>query len=242
MHSGALTDVFPAEAGPTNPVPYISAGERLLIKHPPIKPPLFLQRIRLIHRKPKPMAFLRIKMAFCSDASGFEGGEHGAGLVGDYDGVEFALEEDHGYADVVGVQEGGAGVVAFEVVFGVADEPVEVVAFELVRGLAQRYRVADAVEAGACAEDGVEGQGAEGGVAACAAAADECLGRVDQAALGQMGDDGAGVFDIGHAPVQVQALAIGAAVAGAAAIVEVGDGKAALGPVLDFRVEHRVAG
>lgn len=40
----------------------------------------------------------------------------------------------------------------------------------------------------------------------------------------------------------MQGLPIRSAVAAAAAVVEVGHGKAALGPILDARIEHRITG
>lgn len=87
----------------------------------------------------------------------------------------------------------------------------------------------------------MEGQGAECGIAARAAAANEGLAAVDQALCGEVLDGRAGICHIAFAPAQVQRLAIGAAVSGAAAVVQVGNRKASLGPVLDARVKHRVA-
>ena len=88
----------------------------------------------------------------------------------------------------------------------------------------------------------MEGQGTQRGVAPGTAAADEGLTRVDQAEFGQMVDGGAGIPHIELAPVEVQGLAIGTAIAGTAPVVEVGHGETALGPVLDACIEHRVAG
>ncbi|MNF61069.1 hypothetical protein D3C84_427010 [compost metagenome] len=88
----------------------------------------------------------------------------------------------------------------------------------------------------------MERQGAEGGVAAGTAAADKRALRVDQLALGQVPDHGAGIFDVNLAPAQVQGLAIVPAIAAAATVIEVGHGEAALGPELDARIEHRIAG
>ncbi|MNP23105.1 hypothetical protein D3C76_1158030 [compost metagenome] len=114
--------------------------------------------------------------------------------------------------------------------------------FELVRCPGQRLRITDAIQAGTGAEYIMERQGAEGGVAAGTAAADKRALRVDQLALGQVPDHRAGIFDVNLAPAQVQGLAIVPAIAAAATVIEVGHGEAALGPVLDAWIEHRVAG
>ncbi|MCY1406603.1 hypothetical protein D9M71_218740 [compost metagenome] len=139
------------------------------------------------------------------------------------------------------MQQRRASLIAFCIRHGITDQPVQVITFELVRGPGQRQRIADAVKTGARAEDIMKGQGAEGGIAAGAAAADKGLGRVDQLAIGQVLDHRAGILDIDFTPAQVQGLAIRPAVAAAAAVVEVSHGEAALGPVLDTRVERRVA-
>lgn len=53
---------------------------------------------------------------------------------------------------------------------------------------------------------------------------------------------GAGIFHVHFAPAQVQRLAVGTAITRAAPVIQVGYGKATLGPELDTRVEHRIAG
>ncbi len=88
----------------------------------------------------------------------------------------------------------------------------------------------------------MEGQGAERGVPTRTAATDKGLSFVNQAALGQMFHDCTSVFDVRHAPGQVQALPVHATVAAAATIIEVCHGEAAVRPVLNARVQHRVAG
>ena len=88
----------------------------------------------------------------------------------------------------------------------------------------------------------MECQRAQGGVAPCAAATNKRSAGSNQFLLGEITDNRASIFDIRNAPIQMQGLTIVTAIAGAAAIVEVGHGKAALGPVLNARVEHRVTG
>lgn len=97
------------------------------------------------------------------------------------------------------MQQRGSCGVAFGILHRVADQPIEVVTFELVSGAAKGHGVAHAVKTGACAEDVVKSQRTQGSVATGAAAADECLVTVNQPAVGQMGNDGTGVFDI-HPP------------------------------------------
>ena len=115
------------------------------------------------------------------------------------------------------------------------DQAVEIAALELVGVARQRLEVADPVVAGAGPEQVVEGERAERGVAAGAAAGDGQTPRVRPA----VGDQEArGVHAVQHvdlAPAPVQALAVGAAVAGAAAVVDVADREAARGPELASR-------
>src|SRR5690606_2096337 len=111
-----------------------------------------------------------------------------------------------------------------------ADEAIEVAALELVRLARQRLEVAHAVVARPGLEHVCEGEGAEGGVAAGAVAGDR-EARAVRLALGDQtlrGEDA--VADVDLAPASVQALAVGAAEAGAAAVVDVDHGEAAAGP------------
>ncbi|MNN89680.1 hypothetical protein D3C81_2075300 [compost metagenome] len=85
-------------------------------------------------------------------------------------------------------------------------------------------------------------QGTQGGVAAGTAAANERVLAIDQALCGEVRHHRAGIFDIHLAPAQMQGLPVRSAVAAAAAVVEVGHGEAALGPILDAWIEHRIAG
>ncbi|MNO03410.1 hypothetical protein D3C81_2241060 [compost metagenome] len=65
---------------------------------------------------------------------------------------------------------------------------------------------------------------------------------VDQTAFGQVFDRRAGILYIALAPAQVQGLAIFATITSTAPIVQVGNGEATLGPVLNPWVQHRIAG
>lgn len=151
-----------------------------------------------------------------------------------------ALEENHRRLDPIRMMQRRPLAVALGIPLGIADQPVEVVGLELVGHRRQRQRIADAIEARAGAKYLAESQRAQRRVAACAAAAHEGPSRVD--AVGQMGDHGAGIGHVGHAPTLPQRVTIGTAKAAAAAVVEVGDGEATLRPELDTRIEHGVAG
>jgi hypothetical protein len=86
-----------------------------------------------------------------------------------------------------------------------------------------RLQVADAVVGRAGGEDVVERERGQRRVAAGAAAPDGEPGRVDVAALDQESGAGDAVVDVVDAPGAVERLAVGAAVAGAAAVVDVQD-------------------
>ena len=62
---------------------------------------------------------------------------------------------------------------------------------------------------------------------------------VDQADLGEMAHGVSAVVDVGDAPLAVEGPPIGAAVAGAAAVVDVEHRKTAAGPVLGAKIERR---
>jgi hypothetical protein len=104
-----------------------------------------------------------------------------------------------------------------------ADQPVEVARLELVSVACHGLQVADAVMGGAGGEDVVEGERREGGVAAGAAAADREPSRVDIAARDEELSARDAVVDIVDAPSVTEGLAVGAAVAGAATVVDVED-------------------
>ena len=112
------------------------------------------------------------------------------------------------------------------------DQAVEVAALELVGVARQRLEVADPVVAGAGPEQVVEGQRAERGVAAGAAAGDGETARVGPALGDQEARGVHAVQDVDLAPAPLEALAVGAPVAGAAAVVDVAHRKAARGPEL----------
>src|SRR5262249_47865777 len=118
-----------------------------------------------------------------------------------------------------------------------ADQPVEIAGFELVRVARQRRDVADAVIAGAAAEEVVEYQRGKRGVAAGAAAADDDALGGDEPASDEEAGAVEAVVDVDDAPVAMQPVAIGAAEAAAAAVVDVKHRDAAARPVLGGETE-----
>ena len=110
-----------------------------------------------------------------------------------------------------------------------------------MRILGQRFEIADAVVAGTGSEDVAKCERAERRVAAGAAAAYGQPIAVNFAALREIARALDAVIDIDDAPASVQPFSIGAAVARAAAVVDVEDGDAAAGPILDRIFERRRA-
>ena len=119
------------------------------------------------------------------------------------------------------------------------DQFVQIAALELVGVAGQGGHVGDAVIVGAGLEHRGLRQGAQHRIAAGAAAADGSLVRVDLARAAEIFRHRGHVLDVDHAPFAVQALAIGPPVAGAAAIIDVGDSETPRGPELDGRAEGR---
>ena len=121
-------------------------------------------------------------------------------------------------------------------------EPIHVARLELVGVARQHFEIADAVVAGAGLERVVERQRRERRVAAGAAAARDEPRGVRLPRRHQVRGRIHGIAHVHDAPLAVQPLAIGAAIAGAAAVVHVDHGEAAGRPELHFWVEHRVGG
>lgn len=214
----------------------------LLHQHPAIKFPLFFQGMRQVLRLAEPMPLSRIKVPFSVDPVGLQRCQHGPRLFRHHHCIQLTLEENHRHLDALCMQQRRALAIAVSVPLRVADQPVQIITLELVGGTAQGYRVADPVQAGAGAKHVLERQSAQGGVAPGTAAADERLAFVDHALSCQVFDYRAGIGHIALAPALVQCLAVFPTIAGAAPVVEVGHGKAALGPILDTRVEHGITG
>src|SRR5918993_3561939 len=101
-----------------------------------------------------------------------------------------------------------------------------------------RLQIADAEVAGAGPEEIAERQGGERRVATGAPAANGGALGIDQTALDQIPGAVDVVIDVDDPPGVIQPLAIRAAVASAAAVVDVEDGKSTGGPELDRQAER----
>src|ERR671911_880375 len=93
-------------------------------------------------------------------------------------------------------------------------------------------QIADAKVAGAGAEEIAECEGSESRVAARAPAANGGAFGIDQTALDQIPGAVDVIVDVDDPPRVIQPLPVGAAVAGAAAVVDVEDGEPAGRPEL----------
>src|SRR5580765_6932412 len=98
------------------------------------------------------------------------------------------------------------------------DEPVEVARLEFVRVVDHEREVADTVVACAATEDIAERQAGERGVAAGAAAANDEFSWVGLAPVGQEAGGVHGIVNVNDSPGVTEAVAVVAAVAGAAAV------------------------
>ncbi len=135
--------------------------------------------------------------------------------------------------------DGGALVVHGTALRPGRDQPVEVPRLELVRLRGQRTQVGDAEVAGAGGEHtGTHAEGGQRRVAAGRAAADGHAGRVHPSRVGEEARAGDDVVQVQDPPAALQRVPVAAAVAGRAAVVDVGDAEAPGGPVLDLEVER----
>ncbi len=117
------------------------------------------------------------------------------------------------------------------------DERIEVARFEFVRVLRQHLDIADPVVAGTGRERVVKGQCRQRGVAAGAAPADDQALGIGLTPGDKLQRPVDAIGDVHEAPASLQAIAIRAPKAGAAAVVDVEDRKPAAGPELNARVE-----
>src|SRR5712692_4327288 len=118
------------------------------------------------------------------------------------------------------------------------DQALLVTRFELVRVSRQGFEVANAVVARACPEKITKSERAQCGVAAGAAAGDGQPFPVYLTPLNQEASAVHAVVYVHDSPLAFEPLPIGAAIAGAAAIVHIEDGDTTAGPVLNPQVER----
>src|ERR671912_126539 len=101
-----------------------------------------------------------------------------------------------------------------------------------------RLQIADAEVAGASAEEIAEREGGERRVAAGAPATNGGALGIDETTLDQILGAIDVVIDVDDPPRVSQPLPVGTAVASAAAVVDVEDGKSSGGPVLERQAER----
>src|SRR5579871_6410014 len=92
--------------------------------------------------------------------------------------------------------------------------------------------------AGAAAEVVAEGQRSQYGVAARTAAGDHTARAIHLAAFGEITRAVDAIVHVHNSPIAVQALAVFASEAGAAAVVHIQNRDAAAGPILNPQVER----
>jgi len=122
------------------------------------------------------------------------------------------------------------------------DQPIQVARLELVGILRHCFQIANPKVACASLENVAEGERAERGVTARAAAANGQPILVNRAPLHKVARAVHTVVHVHDAPLSLQPLTIGPAVAGAAAVVHVEDGDPPAGPILDRQVERAGSG
>src|ERR1700730_1528682 len=105
--------------------------------------------------------------------------------------------------------------------------------------LGQCGEVANAVVARPALKHLTEGQRRQRGEPTSTASGDDQAGRIYSSAIDQKLGTVDTVVNIDAAPVQVQAVAVRAAVAGAATVVDVEHGDTSAGPELDTKTERR---
>ena len=133
----------------------------------------------------------------------FQGRDHLFCLSGRDNFVLQALEEDYGAGKLLGVVQRRALLVEILALWVGAYQPVRVPRFEFVGILCQGRQIADAVIAGPRLEELMKSERAEGGVAACAAAADGQPLAVYQTAFYQIASAVYAIVHIHHAPLPI---------------------------------------
>src|ERR1044071_1351253 len=118
------------------------------------------------------------------------------------------------------------------------DQAIGITRFEFMSVQFERFEIADAIITGAGFEVIPEGERAECGVAAGAAAVDHRSIGIDISARGQKFGAVHTVVNIDNSPSAAQTLAISPAIAAAATIVDVEYGDTAAGPILNREHQH----
>ena len=106
----------------------------------------------------------------------------------------------------------------------------------------QRLQIANAKIARAGCKRVVERQSAQCRVAAGTAATNQQSIGINAACRSQIASRCYAIFNVGNAPVTVERLAIAAAVSAASPVVNVDNGKATAGPILNAQIHAQISG
>src|SRR5207302_657126 len=149
-----------------------------------------------------------------------------------------ALKENHRLRESVDVAKRRALAIALLFLRKGADQPVQISRLEFVRVACERRGVAHAIVTGPALKKVTEHQRGERRVAAGAAAGDDAPILVNRALPDQEFRAVDTVVDVDDTPVAVQSLPIGAAEAGAAAVIDIEHRDPAARPELGAEVER----
>ena len=154
-----------------------------------------------------------------------------------HDLVLQTLENDHGSRQSIRMMDRRPLPIAFDRFGQWSDEPVHIARLEFVGILGESFQIGDAVVAGASGKHVMENQRAEGCQPARAPAANRHSLRIHHSVFSQVSGRVDTIVDIDDAPLPVQPFPVHSSVSGAAAIVDIDDGKTAACPELNRKVE-----
>src|SRR5262249_39647225 len=117
-------------------------------------------------------------------------------------------------------------------------QPIEIARLEFVRVARQRGDIADPVIAGPALEDVMARERRQHRIAAGAAAGDHGAPAIGEAPGGDVPRRVDAIGDIEDTPAAFERSAMGPAIPGAAAVIDIEHGDAAAGPELDAEAEH----
>src|ERR1044071_6195768 len=113
------------------------------------------------------------------------------------------------------------------------DQAIEIAGFELVGIFGEGFQVANAVVTGAGGETIAEGERAQGCIPPGAAAANRQAVGIDLAARDEMTRAVDAIIDVDDTPSPGEALSARATIPQAAAVIDIENGNATAGPILD---------
>ena len=166
-----------------------------------------------------------------------EGLGHRFGLGWGHHLVVQALKKDHRAANPLRVLQGGSGRIGGLGGRPGADQTIEIAGFKAMGLAGQRAQISDAVPTGPGAKDIRKAQGSQGGEAPRAAAFDGDAGGRGPSLVHHGLGRGGTVGHIDNPPLAIEALAVGPAKAGGAAVIHIDHSPAAAGPKLNGQAQ-----